>query len=289
MVGASELKTLSKVSKHSADYIVPTCSALHSLHNFTIEAQSQFIAPLAFEPEQTESGTLIPEDTLKAFINAADWNLASTASSDPVLHFLLYVPAKNARPMSIVQQNGATECWLAVKVAYCGFSGTGQLADTNTFVIPQWGGVYIFNPSDDLSRVFSTFHSQFQLLLGLPRPSSALPATWQIDALIRNRLIENAKEAIDTLSATVKLAKEIKNMRINAEVRNGVRAALASLDLVRQPLSACCQADGGTNRIDEIFPCDFYLNSAFTRSSSINRSFESLLPSVYAGTALLPG
>lgn len=113
------------------------------------------------------------------------------------------------------------------------FDGTGQIADSNAFIIPQWGGVYIFNPTDDLSLAFATFHSQLQLLLGLPRLSSSTPATWQIEALIRDRLIENAKEAVDTLGATVKLAKEIKNMRINTEVRNGVRTALASLDLVR--------------------------------------------------------
>ena len=116
---------------------------------------------------------------------------------------------------------------------------TGQIANSNAFIIPQWGGVYIFNPTDDLSRAFATFHSQLQLLLGLPLPSSATPATWQIDALIRNRLTENAKEAVDTLSATVKLAKEIKNMRISTEVRNGVRTALASLDLVRSLCPSC--------------------------------------------------
>jgi len=56
--------------------------------------------------------------------------------------------------------------------------------------------------------------------------------TWQVNALIRLRIVENFKEALETLEATIKLAKQFSNMRINNDVRTAVRAALSSLSNV---------------------------------------------------------
>jgi hypothetical protein len=49
------------------------------LHNFTIESQVQFHAPLAFEPSKRNiSGQdvyVLDQDQLKVFINSAEWTL----------------------------------------------------------------------------------------------------------------------------------------------------------------------------------------------------------------------
>lgn len=61
-------------------YFTPLLSQLSILHNFTIESQVQFHAPLAFEPPQSfsehdERRYLLGEEELKMFVNSADWNL----------------------------------------------------------------------------------------------------------------------------------------------------------------------------------------------------------------------
>jgi phosphatidylinositol glycan class S len=54
-------------------------SRLSILHNFTVESQVQYYAPLAFEPKRltfgdTESSGLTQED-LTVFVNSAEWSL----------------------------------------------------------------------------------------------------------------------------------------------------------------------------------------------------------------------
>lgn len=58
------------------DHVDPIVTALSILHNFTIESQVQFHAPLAFKPQalDNESFGLTPED-LTVFINSAEWTL----------------------------------------------------------------------------------------------------------------------------------------------------------------------------------------------------------------------
>lgn len=49
------------------------------LHNFTIESQVQFHAPLAFEPEVLEDGTFgLTSEHLTVFINSAEWTLCKS-------------------------------------------------------------------------------------------------------------------------------------------------------------------------------------------------------------------
>lgn len=60
----------------SLEHIAPILSSLSILHNFTIESQVQFHAPLAFEPRPIAEDAygLSPED-LTVFINSAEWTL----------------------------------------------------------------------------------------------------------------------------------------------------------------------------------------------------------------------
>lgn len=56
-------------------YVNPILHRLSPLHNFTIESQVQFHAPLAFTPRQLDQAHgLTPED-LTVFVNSAEWTL----------------------------------------------------------------------------------------------------------------------------------------------------------------------------------------------------------------------
>ena len=110
------------------DHLFPILSQLNVLHNTTVESQVQYHAPLAFEPVQlandnTSFHGVTPED-LTVFINSAEWSLcnypagltfgmrvltydsASSVSSDPVLHFVLFVPSSSRRQLCILDAHG---------------------------------------------------------------------------------------------------------------------------------------------------------------------------------------
>lgn len=104
-------------------HISPILAQLSMLHNFTIESQVQFQAPLAFNPLPLNDAFGISPEDLPVFINSAEWTLceynyfrsrffsnhltlASSASNDPVLHFVLFVPTL-CRPLHILDDTGA--------------------------------------------------------------------------------------------------------------------------------------------------------------------------------------
>ncbi|KAI3613272.1 gpi transamidase component pig-s [Moniliophthora roreri] len=215
------------VSRAISGHIKPILSALSVLHNFTIESQVQYYAPLAFEPKQLPEENrygLTPED-LTVFINSAEWTLSSSSSNDPVLHFVLFVPSANRRPLTILNAGG-------------------KPSGSNAFLIPQWGGIVIADlpdlpsemklPASQLTSAFSAFSQQLLTLLGVPRLPAGISSTsaltpWQIDALLRQRTSENIARTRDTLRSTVSLVEQIENMPVGEKVRDDVQDALKTL------------------------------------------------------------
>jgi len=61
-------------------HIQPILQRLSMLHNFTIESQVQFHAPLAFAPVQTEHAFGITPEDLTVFVNSAEWTLCGLIS-----------------------------------------------------------------------------------------------------------------------------------------------------------------------------------------------------------------
>ncbi|CDO70983.1 hypothetical protein BN946_scf184830.g15 [Trametes cinnabarina] len=227
-------------------HIGPLLEKLSDLHNFTIESQVQFHAPLAFEPRllrhnDTEVHGLAHED-LTVFINSAEWTLSSSVSNDPVLHFVLFIPSAKNTPLHILDQQAPT----------------GSIHPSNAFLLPQWGGIVIMNPSHksftsttisrltvaDLSPVFSTFAHQLLTLLGVPGlPPHVRPARrpendahrepftdWELDALLRRRALENVQSSMETLEAIVRLVDQIENMPVGEDVVGDVQDALDALN-----------------------------------------------------------
>jgi len=209
------------------------------LHNFTVESQVQFHAPLAFKPtpistNDVDAYGLTPED-LTVFINSAQWTLSSSVSNDPVLHFVLYVPSVTQRPLYILNADGTP-------------------SQSTAFLLPQWGGIVLFNPpspnheprqhtylsSHSLAPIMNSFSSQLLALLGVPPlpptvrsvQSDSTLTDWQLDALLRRRIFENVDKSMETLGSIVQLVDQIENMPVGAGVRGDVQDALSALDKV---------------------------------------------------------
>ncbi|KAF8221084.1 hypothetical protein L208DRAFT_1426731 [Tricholoma matsutake] len=225
----SEWAVADAISRH----ISPILKRLSVLHNFTIESQVQFHAPLAFKPLPVDSAFGITSEDLTVFVNSAEWTLSSSTSNDPVLHFILFVPSTSHRPLYIMNHDGST-------------------SSSNAFLLPQWGGIVILDlPEQDgssavellsasLDPIFSTFSNHLLALLGVPHlplgvnlfpgPRNHVLSDWQLDALIRRRTLENAYGSQETLRSIVKLVGQIENMPVGQDVLGDIHDALSALE-----------------------------------------------------------
>ncbi|KAF9788052.1 phosphatidylinositol-glycan biosynthesis class S protein-domain-containing protein [Thelephora terrestris] len=212
-------------------YLFPTLQSLQLLHNFTIESQVQFHAPLAFDPTHlNDSAHGLTHEDLTVFVNSAEWSLSSSASNDPVLHFVLFVPSIPHRPLYLLDSEGTP-------------------MKSNAFILPQWGGIVIHNFSPDMTSnlhmtpehlegIFSAFRLQLFTLLGVPELpkgvlclDDALPSRWQMDSLLRQRSLENVASTTETLHSIIKLVNQIENMPVKEDVKGDIQNALDTLEL----------------------------------------------------------
>ena len=73
------IRILEAMADYYPETIHPLLDVLSQVHNFTIESQVQYHAPLAFEPPQRQHAKntyySLGEDELKVFINSAEWTL----------------------------------------------------------------------------------------------------------------------------------------------------------------------------------------------------------------------
>jgi hypothetical protein len=67
----------------AAEHILPLLRNFQGIHNFSIETQTQYYAPLAIDVRKTPNGGVVHEDQLKAFINSAEWNLGELLALQP--------------------------------------------------------------------------------------------------------------------------------------------------------------------------------------------------------------
>ncbi|EMD35422.1 hypothetical protein CERSUDRAFT_116191 [Gelatoporia subvermispora B] len=219
------------VERALSRHISPVLDKLSLLHNFTVESQVQFHAPLAFEPIAIpldgKEAYGLSQEHLTVFVNSAEWTLSSSVSNDPVVHFVLFIPSSGHSPLGILDS-------------------TGQPTTSKAFILPQWGGINLHDPSTpspapdslipiELDEAFTTFRHQLMTLLGVPELSKSIRSRelltgWQLDALLRRRAIENAQGSKDTLQSIVQLVRQIENMPVGQDVRDDVQGALNALE-----------------------------------------------------------
>lgn len=201
------------------EYFTPLRQSLSRISNITVDTQVQHYSSLGGSiPEPNEYGEyLLDKEDLSTFINFAEWSLTSIQSY-PTLHFILYVPSKDQSPMYIKDSK------------------------TNSFSIPQWGGIMIRNrPKDshfsakDLFPVLETFSSQLLTLLGTPSSPSS-PAI-RLDFLSRISTFRALKGTASTLGSLHRLSQSLPNIAIPKAVLYGVEEACqdiqASIDSLK--------------------------------------------------------
>jgi phosphatidylinositol glycan class S len=129
----------------------------------------------------------------------------------------------------------------------------GKISQFNSFLVPQWGGIAILNPtsqgtantvltSHDLRPIFHLFRKQLEGLLGIPTlpapvavnldrtdSSKQVLSGWQLDSLLRRRALENVRGSVQALNSILGLVGQIENMPVGPSVRDDVLSALDEL------------------------------------------------------------
>lgn len=102
----------------------------------------------------------------------------------------------------------------------------------------------------ELQEAFASFAALLRSSHGIPSIESAKGdrkdvADWEIQALMRERTVQNVRDAIQKLGAIARQVNEIQNMRIPKAVQEVVRGALAALTSV----SLLCSVSGATRSL----------------------------------------
>lgn len=220
-------------------YLSPLLRQLEGIQmRVSVRCQQLYMTPLSgVRPQwqQQEQYYAVPHHQLPLAINAIEAKLGSFVSTDPALHFIVYVPGQDHSPLHIHAPDDTP-------------------LPSNSFVVPRWGGVIIQNPPDpdvnstatmnpsdsgsaalplrfplDSHSVMTTILSQLHSLLPVPqiRPSATVSvappespelAKWQLDALMRARVTQYYQATTTTLQSLHELVGEISNMVVSDEV-----------------------------------------------------------------------
>ncbi|KAI7327547.1 hypothetical protein KC315_g7046 [Hortaea werneckii] len=199
-------------------YISPLVGQLSAISSFSVDTQVQLHA--TFSPsiagpqfdEASRKWKLVKTD-LSGFINAAEWPLSPSIGTGPTINFVLYVPSKEQSPLEIAETGGTS--WL----------------------IPQWGGVQILNPSnkqtknlssDELEQVMLTFADQLTSLVGLPPSPSSLAL--RLSSMVRERATSLILASSSTLGALSRLTLKLTSIAIPDSVAEAVDETIGRLD-----------------------------------------------------------
>lgn len=185
-------------------YMRPLLDVLRPLHNFTIDTQVQLYATPGVQSQ------VLDKDDVAAFINAAEWPLSPSIGSGPTVNFLIYVGNQTI--------------------------GLGAGGDTSqSWMIPQWGTVYLLPLPDDTTHVSTdtlkqpmlTFGGHLLSLLGAPR-SGSLPL--RLSTLTRIRSADLLLRASSTLGSLARLSLALPSISVPRSVADGVSTTLHHLE-----------------------------------------------------------
>jgi len=233
------------------------------LHNFSIGSQlligqSPASLPVSTELQNGTTSWVYTVEQLPNFINSSEWSLASTTRIDPLFNFVVFVPATYHAPTHLIYPNDS-------------------IVETNAFTIPKWGGILIHNPThktastnmsrhildlDDLHGMMQVFLAQFRGLLGIhPLQLTLLQnkvttqvdlatksgiTDWELDALIRMRMVELIQGAISTLESLSRLVTAQGHMMVAESIRERVESAISHVE------EACQQLDHDGSILDAL-------------------------------------
>ena len=206
----------------------PLLQALSETVSFQVSSQVQLYS--AYSPSvqsfSTQNTTYLKQHDLTAFVNAAEWPLAPSIGNGPTINFVLYIPSPGQIPLHI------------------------EGVDATSWLIPQWGGVQIFNPvltvhpetgrlimpdhlsKEVLDQPFATFATQLLSLLGISQPDEpphGLALRHRLVAYKRLSALNLYLRASSNLGSLSRLAQHLGQIPIPRNVAQLVDSAVHNL------------------------------------------------------------
>ena len=212
-------KTVSWDIAKATELFEPIFKNLDHFANFTVSTQIQYYSTLSNEVlyDNDSKEYIIETEDLSTFINFGDWNLINHDMS-PTINFLIYFPASNYDNIAMNIRNSST----------------------NSFIVPQWGGVHIFNKKmpilqnhtcnisdDELYTSMEIFASQLFQLLGIPSHSKS--PLLRYDKLSRVVMVKNTRNSLEKLQSLIKLAESLNGITIPDATKDYANKALQSI------------------------------------------------------------
>lgn len=216
------------------DYLNPFVKQLENVAKLTVRSQVLYMTGLNVSPQWSAAHQhyALPQDQLPLTINAIEAKLGSFVWTRPSLHFVIYIPREKQLPLHIHNVDGTP-------------------LQTNSFLVPRWGGVMIHNvpPNEansslahhvtlDSHWIMSTVLTHLHRLLPIPfvketenvailaPKNGCLLTDWQLDGLARARVSSYLTNIRITLQSLCELVGEISNMVISDEVGGWVWGAV---------------------------------------------------------------
>lgn len=181
----------------------------------------------------------LPSDQLEIFVDESGWDLTDrgTTTREEVanfpylfgdgddtkaaqqiksLHFVLYNPALQHRPLLYLGENGE------LATAKSLYNKIKNPPKHWGWIVPTWGGIIIYNGGDS-TELIPLIQDQLRLLLDIDLNSHS---TWH---LFRRTIRTRTIEAVETLQATLNSIEKLTNLEIGHGVQMNVEASLDAL------------------------------------------------------------
>ncbi|GAO17901.1 uncharacterized protein UV8b_03253 [Ustilaginoidea virens] len=187
------------------EYMKPVLDVLAPIHDFTVDTQVQLYATPGVQSR------VLRKEHLASFINAAEWPLSPSIGGAPTVNFIIFVG--NQTIVSDDAQVGSSQSWM----------------------IPQWGSVYLLDlpPTEKhvsvqaLKKPLLMFGGHLLTLLGTP-VSGSLPL--RLSTLARIRTTDLLLRAASSLGSLARLAPSLPSISIPPSVADGVSSSLHHLE-----------------------------------------------------------
>lgn len=204
------------IEKAIEEYMQPVLDILKPIHNFTIDTQVQLYATPGVQSQ------VLSKEDLSSFINAAEWPLSPSIGGAPTVNFIVFI--------------GNQTIGVAPSLDDMGDGATAVSETSHSWLIPQWGTIYLLNlpPSeshvqhDHLKQPMLTFTTHLLSLLGTPT-SGSLPL--RLSTLSRIRSADLLLRASSTLGSLARLSRALPSISIPQSVADGVTTTIHHLRL----------------------------------------------------------
>ncbi|KAK3689676.1 phosphatidylinositol-glycan biosynthesis class S protein [Podospora appendiculata] len=232
------------------EYMKPVLDVLSPIHNFTIDTQVQLYATPGVQNQ------VLNKEDLSSFVNAAEWPLSPSIGGAPTVNFILFI--------------GNQTIGNAAQLAE-GHDPDNESTTSPSWLIPQWGTVYLLSLPHDTTHVsvstlkqpLLTFTSHLLSLTGTPQ-SGSLPL--RLSTLSRIRSADLLLRASSTLGSLARLSLALPSISIPSSVADGVSTTMAHLRLA-------CETLGGAEGLEHARIAEAEAERAFFEKSMVGQLY----------------